>query len=79
MRLFTLLLGLCLAISARAEQDSLSLLQLDEQFSEAQQLIQAFQFDQAILLLTDCLHYDEENLEYQLQMAYCYLQTGRYQ
>ena len=79
MRLLTLLLGLCLAISARAEQDSLSHFQLDEQFSQAQQLIQSFQFDQAILILTDCLHYDEENLEYQLQMAYCYLQTGRYQ
>lgn len=79
MRLPLLFLVFAFPLLVQAEQDSLSTFQLDQQFVEAQQFIQSFQFDQAINVLTDCLHHDGANQKYQQQIAYCYLQTGRYQ
>lgn len=47
-------------------------------YQEAMELMNAFQFDRALNLLSECHIHDEENTTYLLKIAYCNFQMGRY-
>lgn len=47
-------------------------------YQEAVELMNAFQFDRALNLLSECHIHDQENTTYLLKIAYCNFQMGRY-
>lgn len=47
-------------------------------YQEALELMNAFQFDQALELLSECHIHDQENMSFLLKIAYCNFQMGRY-
>lgn len=51
---------------------------LDKHYQSALQLINEFQFDRALTLLSECYIQEPENVDYLLKIAYCNQQSGRY-
>ncbi|MEZ5041956.1 MAG: tetratricopeptide repeat protein [Saprospiraceae bacterium] len=47
-------------------------------YQEALEWMNAFQFDKAMQLLSECHIHDQENIDYLLKIAYCNTQMGRY-
>lgn len=67
-----------MALPARGQiADSLQA-QLDGQYQNAQALINTYQFDRALQLLSECYIRDPKNLDYLLKIAYCNEQLGRF-
>jgi tetratricopeptide (TPR) repeat protein len=51
---------------------------LSVSYQQALDLINAYKFDEAQELLSECYIKDQENLDYLLKIGYCNFQTGRY-
>lgn len=73
MRYGYLLLFLFLGVATLAQDAD-----LDQKYQQAQEYINAFQFEKAQRLLNECYIKDEDNLDYILKLAYCNFQSGRY-
>ena len=51
---------------------------LAQRYQQAQALMSAYQYEQALEALSACYRWDEQNVDYLLKIAYCHQQLGRY-
>lgn len=72
---FLILLSTTVTPLIGQSQDSLSTTKM---YQEALELMNGFQFDRALGLLSECHIHDQENTTYLLKIAYCNFQMGRY-
>lgn len=78
MRHILLCIFLLLITIVAAAQEPSGSLDLQVKYEQALEKINAFQFDQAIQLLSTCYIKDPQNKEYLRRIAYCNFQLGRY-
>jgi tetratricopeptide (TPR) repeat protein len=77
-RIFLISLFSILSFSAQAQSLKDTTAQLQTWYQNAALLLENYQFDEALKVLTNCYHYAPDNADYLLKIAYCHQQLGRY-
>ncbi|MEL6945506.1 MAG: tetratricopeptide repeat protein, partial [Bacteroidota bacterium] len=77
-RIFLFFFASCLCFSSLAQESQNTKRPTAEIYQEALKVIAAFQFEDALKLLSECYIRDQQNINYINQIAYCHAQQGRY-